>query len=411
MILLSHPTGNQNSRQAAQAFNQADALCHFFTAAHFDAHGVLAGLLPRRIREELERRDFTDVAPASGIYSTAKLRELTRVLAGKAGWQALLHRESGWASVDQVYRAVDKAVAGRVTSDASIEAVYAYEDGALETFKAAKARGIRRIYELPIGYWRAHRRLCAEEAILQPSWAHTWGADKDSARKVQRKDEELALASQVIVPSRFVAESLREFPGDLPPISIIPYGCPPPISPESRSWFKGCSLRVLFVGGLSQRKGLSYLLTAIGSLGNEVSLTIIGAGPAQPLVDLRHRQLGAVPHSVVLEQMRQHDVLVFPSLFEGYALVIAEAMAQGMPVIITPNSGASDLVTHGAEGWIVPIRNSAAISQCLHECIEKPSTVALMGNAALELAASWTWEHYRQRLNEVVLCNSGGSTT
>lgn len=410
MILLSHPTGNQNSRQAALAFREADALHGFVTAAHFDVQGVLAKLAPARIRAELARRDFSEVAPASRIRSVAKAREITRVIAAKVKWQSLTERETGWASVDQVYRAVDRVVARQIAHGDKVQAVYAYEDGALETFKAAQARGIARIYELPIGYWRAHRRLCEEEARLHPQWAHTWHADVDSDEKVQRKDAELALASHVIVPSRFVAETLREYPGTLPQVSVIPYGCPPPIAADARRWYSGGPLKVLFVGGLSQRKGLSCLLDAVQPLGDAVSLTLIGAGAGKELLGTRHRLLGSVPHAVVLEEMRRHDIFVFPSLFEGFGMVITEALAQGMPVIITPACGPADMIENGKQGWIVPIRDSAGITQRLRQCVDAPETVARTGKAALELAASWTWAHYRQRLREVVLERDGERT-
>lgn len=405
-VLLAHPTGNQNSRHAARALAGSGVLHRFVTAAHFNAHGALASLLPGRVRVELARRDFSDTVPAANIKSVARLRELMRVVAGKAGWQALLRRETGWASVDQVYHAVDRAAARLVRTQSSLSAVYAYEDGALETFQVAQAQGLQRFYELPIGYWRAHRRFCREEAALQPAWAHTWHADADSEAKVRRKDEELALASHIIVPSRFVADTLKDYPGSLAPLSILPYGCPSPIAPDARSWHVGGRLKVLFVGGLSQRKGLSYLLDALEPLGDSVTLTIIGCGAGAALLGSQHRILDSVPHATVLEEMRQHDIFVFPTLFEGYSLAVSEALSQGLPVITTPNSGAADIIQNGVQGWIVPTRDSASITAHLQHCLNQPETVAKMGHAALALAASWTWPHYRERLSQIVLDRS-----
>lgn len=403
MILLSHPTGNQNARQAALALGEAGALHRFVTAAHFDSHSALVRLAPARVRAELHRRDFSDVAEPGRIASAARLREVLRAVTARTGSPWLSRHETGWASVDRVYHAVDAAVARRIERGAAVEAVYAYEDGALESFRVAKARGIRRIYELPIGYWRTHRRLCEEEARLHPEWAHTWHASLDSDAKVARKDAELALASHVIVPSRFVAESLRDYPGTLPPVSVIPYGCQEPIAPDARRWYAGGPLKLLFVGGLSQRKGLAYLLEALAPLGDSVALTVIGSGAGKELLGTRHRLLGSVPHAVVIQEMRDHDVFVFPTLFEGYSLAVAEALSQGLAVITTPNSGAADLIRDGIEGWIAPIRNSAAITQCLQQCTETPARVSAMGRAALKLASSWTWKRYREFLKESIL--------
>ncbi len=407
MILLSHPTGNQNSRQALLSFTEALQLAAFGTALQFNSGGLFANMVPIHFRQQLERRDFSGVVHVDKTLPMAPIREGMRLVSLKMGFDSLVRRESGWASVDQVYRAVDRAVANRLAHDDSVQAVYAYEDGALETFKVAQLRGIERLYELPIGYWRAHRRLCAEEARLHPPWAHTWHADVDSDEKVLRKDEELALASRVIVPSRFVAETLKEYPGVLPPVSVIPYGCPPPIAPDARRWYAGGPLKVLFVGGLSQRKGLTYLLDAVAALGDAVSVTVIGSGAGKELIGTQHRWLGSVSHSVVLDEMRNHDIFVFPTLFEGYSLAVAEALSQGLPVITTPNSGAADIITDGGQGWIVPIRDSASIAQRLQLLIDTPESVAKMGKAALQLAASWTWGHYRSQLYSAVLGNRG----
>jgi alpha-maltose-1-phosphate synthase len=403
MILLSHPTGNQNSRHAAKAYSDDGQLISFATAFSSASLGDMFSLLPASIRSELARRNFSDVAEGQ-VVSVAPIREITRLVSQKLGLEFLTHQETGWASVDAVYHAVDRAAAKRIrTSPEGITAVHAYEDGALETFKAAMKHGIARIYELPIGYWRTHGRLCDEEANFSPEWAHTWQASSDSAAKLKRKDKELALASHIIVPSQFVANSLKEYQGVLPPVSIIPYGCPESIKPESRSWYSGGKLKLLYVGGLTQRKGLSYLLDAVIRLGDAVELTIIGTGSGGLLLDNRHRYLGSVPHSVVLDELRQHDIFLFPTFFEGYSLAVAEALSQGLPVVTTQNSGVADIIEDGKQGWIVPVRDSEAIASRLQQCLDTPKIVTEMGQAALSLAGNYSWGHYRKNLCSVVL--------
>ena len=121
-----------------------------------------------------------------------------------------------------------------------------------------------------------------------------------------------------------------------------------------------------------------------------------------PLIGRHGRVLGSVPHQEVLRQMREHHVLVFPTLFEGQALVIGEAMSQGLPVITTAHSGATALIDHGVNGWIVPIRDSAAIVEILDASIGAPSLLESAGRAALVKAASWQWGDYRQALARLV---------
>lgn len=234
------------------------------------------------------------------------------------------------------------------------------------------------------------------------NWATTWNPGQDSAEKCERKDTELALATKVIVPSEFVADTLSHYPGKLPPVSVLPYGCPPTINPDHRARYQGGRLRVLFVGGLSQRKGLAYLLQAAKAMGTTIELTVIGTGPGAALAGSHARLLGSVPHAEVLRQMREHHVLAFPTLFEGQALVVGEAMSQGLPVITTVNSGATRLVEHGVSGWLVPIRDAGAIEHVLADIIRKPSLLDAAGDAALQAAARWQWADYRRTLADLV---------
>lgn len=399
-ILLTHPTGNQNSRNAVQALAEAELLHAFVTSLHVPVNVWPWCLLPGGLRRQVARRDFS--GGHWSILSAAPVRELARMLAGRTGLHALTAHERGWACLDRLYAAVDLVSADRVANNNTVTGVYAYEDGALQAFERAKARGLPRIYELPIGYWRAHQALCAQEAALQPDWAETWHPGRDSPEKRARKDAELALATRVIVPSQFVADTLAFYPGRLPEVTVLAYGFPMPISTTARLWYTGGPLKVLFVGGLSQRKGLAYLLRAAEAMGKKIELTLIGTGDGAQLVDQRGRMLGSVPHQEVLRQMRAHDVLVFPTLFEGQALVIGEAMSQGLPVITTANSGATELIDHGVNGWIVPVRDSDGIVDILETCISTPSLLASAGRAALKKAASWQWADYRYELARIV---------
>jgi glycosyltransferase involved in cell wall biosynthesis len=166
-------------------------------------------------------------------------------------------------------------------------------------------------------------------------------------------------------------------------------------------------LRVLYVGSLGQRKGLSYALDAVQALGTKVTLTLIGRNTSPECVPLvaaleRHRWVETLPHSQILEQMHQHDVLVLPSLFEGFALVIGEALSQALPVIATANSGATEVVREGVEGFIVPIRDSQTIAERLQQLAEDRYLLVTMRQACLRRAEEMNWASYEQGLLAVV---------
>ena len=137
-------------------------------------------------------------------------------------------------------------------------------------------------------------------------------------------------------------------------VMVIPYGSPDslpslPKAPKENGTASSPKLRVLFVGSLGQRKGLSYLFAACRQVKGAVSLTVIGRKPEEPCPALDRelesiRWIPSCPHPEILAEMAAHDVFVFPSLFEGFGLVLLEAMAMGLPVITTAHTAGPENV-------------------------------------------------------------------
>jgi glycosyltransferase involved in cell wall biosynthesis len=405
MVLLSHPTGNANAREAAKALNDAALLSEYWTSVYWRREHVVNAVLPPSLSRELGRRAFPQVRP--GQVHVHPWEEVARLLAIRFGLSGLVKHEVGRFSVDAIYRSLDRRVATRLKHKPKVSAVYAYEDGAVESFRVAQDLGIKTIYELPIGYWRSWRELTEQETALQPEWAMTLPGNSDSAEKHNRKDEELVRASRILVPSQYVRETLRGAGFLKAQITVVPYGAPTvkiPVERSSRSL--GRKLRVIFIGSLGQRKGVSYLLDAIQQLGSSVELTLIGrrVGECRPLDSALkvHRWIPSLSHAEVLQELQHHDVMAFPSLFEGFGLVVLEAMACGVPVIATPNGAAPDIIHDGQDGFIVPIRDSHALAEKLELLSNDRALLAYMSHAARRTAAQHSWQLYRERLAEIV---------
>jgi starch synthase len=415
MILMSHPLGNANVRHAALALSDAGLLAELWTCLQWKPGHFSERLIPQRFVRELGRRSFP--VTVRGRVRTAPWREAGRLLAGHLpGGDWLTRHEEGWCSVDAVFRGLDARVARRAESllraGQPLAGVYCYEDAAADTFQVAAGHGKARFYDLPIGYWRAAQAIFAEETERVPEWAPTLTGRGDSPAKLARKDEELRLADVVIVASNFTRQTLLSAPAFRAPVHVIPYGAPPAApamtEPAARPGTGSRrKLRVLFAGSLGQRKGLSYLLAAIRPLADHVELTLLGGKTAADCAPLeaavrQHRWLPSLPHAEVLAEMEQQDVLVFPSLFEGFGLVILEAMSRGLPVIATPHTAAPDLIADGTEGFIIPIRSPAAITERLELLIREPGRLAEMKMAARKRAEALSWQTYRTRLADVV---------
>lgn len=404
-IVVTHPTGNRNVRAVISSFEEAGILAKFSTTLAVNPDSSLLKLLPEKLRKEFIRRSYP--VDFSRIH-TRPLLELSRNILPKLGFKGAVAHESGFASVDKVYGDLDKATGeylGVLLQQQDVNAVYAYEDGALETFTRAKALGLTCIYDLPIAYWETLRRLMFEEAERLPNWVPTLGgAINDSKEKLERKTRELELADVVVGPGKFVLDSLPSWASDKKLI-MSPFG-----SPESKGVLQieenvnlERPLRVLFVGSLGQRKGLGDLFAAVKLLDpKKIELVVMGSLIA-PLEFYKSELPNFTyekgrPNAQVLELMRSCDVFCLPSIVEGRALVMQEAMSQGLPLLITPNTGGEDLVITGETGFLVPIRSPGAIAEKLNWYITHREETKKMGAMAKKHAAKYTWKGYGDKI-------------
>jgi glycosyltransferase involved in cell wall biosynthesis len=400
--LIAHPTGNQNVRAVIAAMAGAGCLHEFNTTLSFNPQDAWLKILPKGIRAECLRRSFP--ARQHQVF-THPWREMARMVFPKVGLNRFLRHETGWASIDSVYRKFDKAVAlrlGRSAQKNEISVVYAYEDGALATFKQAKALGLTCVYDLPIAYWKTARRLLKEESLRLPGWAPTLkGGIQDSSEKLDRKTQELQLADIVVGPGSFVESSLPGWAKGKK-IVMVPFGSPEIATDEkeiTRTDFKK-PLRVLFAGSMSQRKGLADLFAAMRMLNRrDIELVVMGS-PEAPMEFYRKEYPDFIyepgrPNPQVLALMRSCDVFCLPSIVEGRALVMQEAMSQGLPLIITLNTGGEDLIKQdGSTGFLVPIRSPEMIAEKLSWLLNNRPAIMEMGKKAKQYAATYTWKKY-----------------
>jgi glycosyltransferase involved in cell wall biosynthesis len=379
MIIVSHPNVNQYVRALLYALETKGRLQEFHTTLCFGRRRVA---IPKR-----------------KIFEHAHF-ELVRLLGERLRQNWLAGHDSGLASVDAVARMLDRRVARRVKSG---DTVYCYEDSALTTFRAAKKLGAKRYYELPIMYWTATQKLLQEEAMRYPQWEPTLLATRDSSAKLERKSEELALANLVICPSRNVQKSL---PGGKYS-QIAKYGCPPPVELE-RMPRKGRRLRFLFVGAMTQRKGLADLFAAFNQLTrSDIELVVLGVR-LLPLEFYRREFPDFTfeaprPHGLVKQMMLSCDVLVLPSIVEGRAMVQTEALSCGLPIVVTANAGAEDLVEPGKTGFVVPIRNPEALAERLNWIADHRDWVTDIRPDVLEKARQSGWDRYTDAILSAIL--------
>jgi glycosyltransferase involved in cell wall biosynthesis len=226
-------------------------------------------------------------------------------------------------------------------------------------------------------------------------------------RVMARCNREIERADVLICASTYVRDSMIYNGVPESKLVVNPFGADLSIfSPRTRLPDKP---RFLFAGALTVRKGLQYLLPAFERLKKEFpDAELILCGGVYPdfkrLYDQwRHlfTHSKSLPHKELAKMMQSCTAFVFPSIEEGFARVIAEAMASGLPIIATHNSGASTTVEYGREGFIVPARSSEAVYERMKELIQRPDLCEAMGRAAAaKMATGGSWADFGERLKQ-----------
>jgi glycosyltransferase involved in cell wall biosynthesis len=282
----------------------------------------------------------------------------------------------------------------------------------LLSLRAARSAGARTVLE------RGSTHILTQHALLAEEYRR-WGSPLPPAdrRLVERELQEYDEADYICVPSRFAMRSFldRGFSPDR--LLHVPYGV------DARLFSPGTApgrpFRIV-TAGVSLRKGTPYLLEGVARMkvpGVEVWLA--GTIPPDVIPALRRsrapfRHLGALSQAALASVFRSASVFVLPSVEEGLALVVLEAMASGLPVVVTPSTGAEDIMTDGREGMIVPPRDPVALSRALLGLYEDEDRRRAMGNAAVRTAQGRTWDVYGDRIvhaYEQVMARREVSTT
>jgi alpha-maltose-1-phosphate synthase len=400
-LILSHPGTLQLLYGIFAAAAGAGYETKLWTGYFFDERGHierLAGRLPGRLGAKLQRelrRRQSDLVPAEQVVRLPLL-EFGTVAALRAFRRfGPLTRLIGWRNA-----IFDRLVAAKLRRDPP-SIVMPVDSAALRTIRAARAVGTRSVLNQTIGHVAVGQRILAEEAELQPDWADSMPA-RMPPDLIERARGEALEADRVLAPSDYVKGTLMEIGVPAERIWVLPYGVRTdrftPAQPRGdRSW----PFRILYVGQISQRKGLAYLLEAVRRLGRkDIELllvgSIVGSGAGLRRFQGRFRHLDNRPHAELPELYRSADLFAYPSLHEGSAQAIMEAMACGLPAVVTANAGS--VLREGVEGHLVPIRDVERLAERIEELYRDRDRLAVMGAAARRRAEEHDWSHYRDGL-------------
>jgi starch synthase len=210
--------------------------------------------------------------------------------------------------------------------------------------------------------------------------------------------KEFELADHIVVPSQHARRTFLERGFDAQKVHILNYGVEGQLFHPVRN--NDGVFRVLYTGQITYRKGIQYLLEAFDKLKlKNAELVLVGRiDPAfQPVLarfEGKFTHIDKLARVDLLKQYGRSSVYALPSLADAYPLTVLEALASGLPTIISENTGSVDIVRDGEHGFVVPIRDVEAIEKALLACYESPELLARMSQNAAALGREQTWERY-----------------
>jgi glycosyltransferase involved in cell wall biosynthesis len=287
--------------------------------------------------------------------------------------------------------------------------IYVFNTAGLELLEAARSKGCRTVLEQTIAPHRLENALLEPEQDRYSDWQGPLIPHEETAEFCEREEAEWQLADTIVCGSPFVRSGIAECRGPAERCVVVPYGVEGGIELDPRADHEG-PLRVLIVGAVGLRKGSPYVLEAARALRGKAIFRMVGkvdcwssaAAMLSEVVELT----GSVPYSEMSKHFSWADVMLLPSLCEGSATAVYEALAASLPVICTYNTGS--VVRDGVDGFIVPIRDSQAIVDRLLRLSSDSDLRRQMAENARDRARSFDLAAYGQRLMEVLDARTHG---
>jgi glycosyltransferase involved in cell wall biosynthesis len=380
---------------------QAGMLQALYTDAHAGTPSVrLASLVPPALRPRALRRLLARDLPAaipparvkSWLFPTLQQERFNRAYPDrrKQAWFAAERNVGGhWLG--------RKAIADNF---GGANALYVHPCACTEAIREAKRRGLFVVLEAISHPFNMRTQKTEYERLGLPL---TEGMDCIE-ENIRFFAEEAALADVILAASEYVKRGLVELGLAPERIAVVPYGLDAGFYSEPPQPQPG---RVLYVGTVDSHKGIAYLAEAARQLKAEgFAAEFIAVGPPSSPTLLQHpafaglNYVGQVPRSEVKHHFASADLFVFPTLTDGFGMVLLEALFAGLPIVCTPNCG--DVVRDGFNGRVIPTHDGPALGAAIREIVGNRALRGEMSRNALARKPEFTLETYQRRLIEAV---------
>ena len=408
-IIVAHP-GRQHSFRVATALKKSGMLYKSATTVYNQDNSLLMKMTKLFLGKENVRRANKRKCPLvddSEVLQFCEFEGLLLLLLIRIDRTHKLTNKLNRYISNKFQRKLAKYII-----DNNVEAVISYDTNSTVLFETLKEKAPKVFRIMDNAHPNRHYLYYSYQENIDccGPFLHTLEACGYITRKdiAEKFGKEARLATHHIVASSYSEKALTFEGIEKEHIYKIPYGV------DENRFVKNCceyvdgKLNVLFMGEINQRKGIRQLMeAAVLTNDKNIVYNIVGAGadhcselyePYKDYVNL----LGYVPFEELLHQLSTNHVFVFPTMGEGFGLVLLEAMAAGIVPITTENCAGRDIIEDGINGFIVPVGDEVAISLKLRWCSSHPKELKAMSDAARTTAKSFTWERYEKGIVDAV---------
>lgn len=294
----------------------------------------------------------------------------------------------------------------------NVDAVIMYDTTADVCFSilSKKAPNILRIQDVSAINRLYMKRIYEEDMKRSPQYAKKLMRERGflfERKYYEIWQREIEMSEYFIVPSDIVAQSLIYSGVKRENISICPYGTNFKPHPKRNLYEGKNKFEILYIGNVTQMKGIFYLLDAMCMLdANTYHLTVVGKYDISENVINKYKNrvdfTGYVMHEKVKDYLENADVFVFPSLGDSFGLAAMEAMSYGLPVICSDHAGVSDLIEDGINGFVVPVGSAEIIKEKIEYIKNNPDFLLTANNVSINKARQYSWQNYQKNIDEMV---------
>lgn len=411
-IIVCHPA-QQHSYRLAAALKQEKMLGAYITTVYYKPRSftrLISIFLKGKFKRKAEGRRTSELDDDE-VIQFCEIEGLLKLLALNVPFFSHFYNKLKYNTADRFAKKV-----AYYAIHNHVDAVVTYDDCSPLLFEILKNKDphILRVLDVSAANPIYMRKIYNRDMELAPAFGRRLKKEMSRCWNFEilnRAKREIASSQKFLVPSNFVSTSLKYSGAEENQMLYCPYGVD--VSQFSQKEYEDVKnmndrpLRFIYVGGVKELKGISYLLEAFMNIPQDkAELTIVGAFNSkdediQPYLRRIHFT-GLVLHSEVPNLLKAADVFVFPSLGEGFSLAIMEAAAVGLPLIISENTGVTDIIRNNKEGLVIPIQSSKAIEDAVTWFVNHPEAICPMGMAARAKALEYTWERYYKTVAEQI---------